>query len=233
MERLTFDGNFCEIAQCRELPCQNGDSCSPRKVWERLKEYEDTGLKPDEIECIMRMVTGETVAEASEFAGLPVARLKELAEADKDGRVIVTDAPSADERDGLRQKYRVYKAKDNTPVDGCFALRPEKDPAARIALEAYAKATDNKALSEEILAALGDSGRVMVLPCKVGKSMLDMSDIVQPSIMKRIRPAVAYDSRGIVFYQPYGIFLENVAKGYIQPLSEEAEAKLKEVQKDG
>ena len=21
MERLTFDGNFCEIAQCRELPC--------------------------------------------------------------------------------------------------------------------------------------------------------------------------------------------------------------------
>lgn len=21
MERLTFDGNFCDIAQCRELPC--------------------------------------------------------------------------------------------------------------------------------------------------------------------------------------------------------------------
>lgn len=67
-----------------------------------------------------------------------------------------------DKRDGLRQKYRVYKAKDNTPVEDCFVLRPEKDPAARIALEAYAKATDNKALSEDILAALGDSGRVMV-----------------------------------------------------------------------
>lgn len=47
MERLTFDGNFCEIAQCRELPCQYGGSCSQRKVWERLKEYEDTGLAPN------------------------------------------------------------------------------------------------------------------------------------------------------------------------------------------
>ncbi len=24
MERLTFDGNFCDIAQCRELPEVNG-----------------------------------------------------------------------------------------------------------------------------------------------------------------------------------------------------------------
>ena len=44
MERLTFDGLFCDIAQCKETPggtfCENG-SCSQRKVWERLKEYED------------------------------------------------------------------------------------------------------------------------------------------------------------------------------------------------
>lgn len=25
MERLTFDGNFCDISQCRELPCKPGD----------------------------------------------------------------------------------------------------------------------------------------------------------------------------------------------------------------
>lgn len=229
MERLTFDGNFCEIAQCRELPCQYGSSCSQRKVWERLKEYEDTGLKPDEIECIMRMVTGETVAEASEFAGLPVARLKELAEADKDGRVIVTDAPSADERDGLRQKYRVYKAKDNTPVDGCFVLRPEKDPAARIALEAYAKATDNKALSEDILAAIGDSGRVMVFPCKLGDivwcvTRVGIKELAITSLEKNRYGyyAVAY---GVAFrIEDFGkdVFLSR----------EEAEEKLKEVQKD-
>ena len=44
MKRLTFDGLFCDIAQCKETPggtfCENG-SCSQRKVWERLKEYED------------------------------------------------------------------------------------------------------------------------------------------------------------------------------------------------
>ena len=43
-ERLTFEGNFCEIARCRETrwgkSCPDG-ACSQRKVWERLKEYED------------------------------------------------------------------------------------------------------------------------------------------------------------------------------------------------
>lgn len=44
MERLTFDGLFCDIAKCDETPggtfCETG-SCTQRKVWERLKEYED------------------------------------------------------------------------------------------------------------------------------------------------------------------------------------------------
>ena len=51
MDRLTFDGNFCDIAQCEATPggsyCESG-VCSQRKVWERLKEYEDTGLMPDD-----------------------------------------------------------------------------------------------------------------------------------------------------------------------------------------
>ena len=42
MERLTFEGNFCDIAQCDVIPggssCESG-SCSQRKVWERLKAY--------------------------------------------------------------------------------------------------------------------------------------------------------------------------------------------------
>lgn len=49
MDRLTFDGNFCDIAQCCELPCQHGGSCSQRKVWERLKQYEDTRLTPNDV----------------------------------------------------------------------------------------------------------------------------------------------------------------------------------------
>lgn len=44
MKRLTFDGLFCDISKCQETPggsfCEDG-ACSQRKVWERLKEYED------------------------------------------------------------------------------------------------------------------------------------------------------------------------------------------------
>lgn len=47
MERLTFEGNFCDIAMCRERACIG--RCSQRDVWERLKAYEDTGLTPEEV----------------------------------------------------------------------------------------------------------------------------------------------------------------------------------------
>lgn len=50
MNRLTFDGCFCDIAQCTEPePCKHGGMCDQRQTWERLKAYEDTGLEPREI----------------------------------------------------------------------------------------------------------------------------------------------------------------------------------------
>lgn len=52
MDRLTFEGRFCDIAQCTETPggsfCEGG-YCFQRKVWERLKQYEDTCYTPEEI----------------------------------------------------------------------------------------------------------------------------------------------------------------------------------------
>ena len=48
MERLTFDGNFCDISQCRELPCPRNTACTQRQVWEKLKAYEDLGFEPEE-----------------------------------------------------------------------------------------------------------------------------------------------------------------------------------------
>lgn len=52
MDRLTFEGNFCDISRCQNTPggsfCEDG-ACPQRKVWERLKEYEDTGLTPEQI----------------------------------------------------------------------------------------------------------------------------------------------------------------------------------------
>lgn len=51
---------------------------------------------------------------------------------------------------GLYSKYRVTKA-DGTPLDGdCFVLRPDRDPAARAALAAYAASTENRQLASDI-----------------------------------------------------------------------------------
>ena len=89
MERLTFEGNFCDIAQCRELPCKNGGNCAQKQVWERLKQFEDAFGTPEKAERVKLAFMGKSVYEIKEFNGVPLSRLIELAEADKDGRVVV------------------------------------------------------------------------------------------------------------------------------------------------
>ena len=89
MERLTFEGNFCDIAQCRDSACQQSGTCTQRQVWERLKAYEDTGLYPESVEALKLSMMGKAISEITEFDGLPLDRLHELAEADKDGRVLI------------------------------------------------------------------------------------------------------------------------------------------------
>lgn len=83
MERLTFDGNFCDIAQCREQPCPYNGLCTQREVWERLKAYEDTGLSPKGLEKAAEIENGLN------SDGYSIARMVELMNADKDGRVVV------------------------------------------------------------------------------------------------------------------------------------------------
>ena len=85
MERLTFEGNFCDIAQCKEIPCPYNGACSQRKVWERLKAYEDTHMMPSDVTS-MRM---DMAIIAALFNGIDVDRMKELAEADRAGRLEV------------------------------------------------------------------------------------------------------------------------------------------------
>lgn len=90
MERLTFDGNFCDIAQCTSTPggslCEDG-SCSARKVWERLKAYEDTDLTPEEV-LSMKFEWCAMMAALNSIGG-GYTRLRELAEADKAERLVV------------------------------------------------------------------------------------------------------------------------------------------------
>ena len=93
------------------------------------------------------------------------------------------------------------------------------------ALEESKTLTEQLALLNRIrdLAEADKDGRLVVLPCKPDGSMLNTSDPERPEIMKRIHFAVSYVCGGIVFHQPYNIFIENVAAGYIRPLNEEAE----------
>ena len=56
---------------------------------ERLAAYEDTGLEPESVEALKLSMMGKAISEITEFDGLSIDRLRELAEADKDGRVVV------------------------------------------------------------------------------------------------------------------------------------------------
>ena len=92
MERLTFEGNFCDIAQCDVIPggsyCESG-SCTQRKVWERLAAYEDTGLTPERCAEFARADAEGRYIVMRDTKQEGVARLRELADADKDGRLVV------------------------------------------------------------------------------------------------------------------------------------------------
>ena len=55
----------------------------------RLADYEDTGLTPESVEALKLSMMGKAISEITGFEGLPIDRLKELALADKEGRVVV------------------------------------------------------------------------------------------------------------------------------------------------
>lgn len=113
MERLTFDGNFCDIAQCRELPCQHGGNCSQKQVWERLKAYEDTGLGPEEVERSKLEIEAGCVKAIARTYGIDINCLRKLAEAYRDGRLVLLPCKVGD---GLyevtgRKTISVYKVR--------------------------------------------------------------------------------------------------------------------------
>lgn len=60
-----------------------------RDLYGRLKAYEDTGMYPESVEALKLSMMGKAISEITEFNGLPIDRLRELAEADKDGRGVV------------------------------------------------------------------------------------------------------------------------------------------------
>lgn len=83
MERLTFEGNFCDLAQCRDSACRQSGTCTQKQVWERLKAYEDAGLSPQA--CAEAREIEETLSGCD----YSISRMVELMKADKGGRVVV------------------------------------------------------------------------------------------------------------------------------------------------
>ena len=83
MVRLTFEGNFCDLAQCRDSACRQSGTCTMKEVWERLKAYEDAGLSPQA--CAEAREIEETLSGCD----YSISRMVELMKADKDGRLVV------------------------------------------------------------------------------------------------------------------------------------------------
>lgn len=86
MDRLTFDGNFCDIAQCRELPCPHGGSCTQRQVWEKLKAYEDLGLEPEDYKKYF--IPEPVVKMAAAVLGTTPEWLYDVVQVAKEGRLV-------------------------------------------------------------------------------------------------------------------------------------------------
>jgi hypothetical protein len=55
----------------------------------RLKAYEDTGLEPEAVETVKLALAAKHMVDLETLNNTPISRLVELAEADKDGRVII------------------------------------------------------------------------------------------------------------------------------------------------
>ena len=110
MERLTFEGNFCDLAQCRELPCKHGGDCTQKQVWERLKAYEDAGLSPQACAQCREIEEGLSSTDYS------ISRMLELMCADKDGRVVILPCAEGTTVYRIRRPVTTYPDKSKPEI---------------------------------------------------------------------------------------------------------------------
>lgn len=60
-----------------------------RDLYGRLKALEDTGLEPEAVETVKLALAAKHMVDLETLNNTPISRLVEIAEADKDGRVVV------------------------------------------------------------------------------------------------------------------------------------------------
>ncbi len=90
---------------------------------EDVRAYEATGLTPERVEKLKLSMMGKAIAEIKEFNGLPVDRLRELAEADKDGRLVVLPCEVGTATYYIHYPIAVYPDKSEPEIKrGIFTL---------------------------------------------------------------------------------------------------------------
>ena len=98
MERLTEwndeQTRHAYYPRCFEEPCYGGgckikDCPFETAVCDRLAAYEDTGIEPEAVETVKLALGAKHMVDLETLNNTPISRLVELAEADKDGRVVV------------------------------------------------------------------------------------------------------------------------------------------------
>ena len=99
---------------------------------DRLAAYEDTGLYPESVEELKLSMMGKAISEITEFEGLPIDRIRELAEADKDGRVVVLPCKVGDTVWIVGAVRKLYSAKVRTFFCGNPSAVRGRDPDGHI-----------------------------------------------------------------------------------------------------
>ena len=132
-------------------------------------------------------------------------------------------------RNRLKDRLAAYEDTGLTP-ERCAEFARADAEGRYIVMRDAEQAGD--ALLRELAEADKD-GRLVVLPCKVGDTVIDQTFAENPRLMKNTRLEIAYESRcGIIFHMGYDMFADLVEHGRIKPVSEEAERALEAMKDD-
>lgn len=204
----TAVGGFCTAVPAAHCPL--------------LREYLDTGMTPEEV--LPKDKADEIALKLMRLADLEslcsYTRLRELAEADKNGRVVVL--PRWKNEEERLERQRLMRIMADGAIDRLMKnpLKEENGPDI-----AELRVVNTDRLLE--LAKADEDGRIFLLPMEPGRSMLCQEYFDRPWVMKNVTLCVQYkSSAGIIFYMGYDVFRGLVERGRITPLSQEGEEML-------
>lgn len=192
-------------------------------AWSRLAAYEDKELEPEEV--LPKDKADEIALKLMCLADLEslcsYTRLRELAEADKNGRVVIL--PRWKNEEERLERQRLMRIMADGAIDRLMMGSPLKEENGPDIAELRVVNTDR--LLELVKA--DEDGRLFLLPLEPGRPMLCREYFERSWVMKNVTLCVQYQSSaGIIFHMGYDVFRGLVERGRITPLSPEGEETL-------